>query len=44
MVAVKTGDPREFCDRCVGEAWQIVYDRDAGIGAIPANLRRYYGV
>jgi hypothetical protein len=44
MVASKTGDPREFCNRCVGEAWQTVYDRDAGVGAIPENLRRNYGL
>jgi hypothetical protein len=44
MVATHTGDWREFCNRCVGAAWQTVYDRDAGIGAIPENLRRSYGV
>ncbi len=44
MVALKTGEWREFCDRCVGAAWQTVYDRDTGIGAIPANLRLSYGL
>jgi hypothetical protein len=42
MVAIKTGEWREFCDRCVGDAWQTVYDRDRRIGAIPENLRRDY--
>ena len=33
----------QYCPTCIAASWTVVYDRAAGVGAIPDNLRKAYG-